>query len=33
MKLATTFRAALVAIAALAGLSTSALADGGTVWC
>ena len=31
MKLATTFRAALVAIAALAGLSTSALADGGTV--
>jgi lipid-binding SYLF domain-containing protein len=31
MKFASTFRAALVGIAALAGLSTSALADGGTV--
>src|SRR3569833_2646065 len=31
MKFATSCRAALVAIAALAGLSTSALADGGTV--
>ena len=31
MKFATTFRAALVGLAALAGLSTSALADGGTV--
>ena len=31
MKFASTCRAALVAIAALAGLSTSALADGGTV--
>ena len=31
MKIATTLRAALVAIAALAGLSTSAMADGGTV--
>lgn len=31
MKIASTLRAALVAIAALAGLSTSALADGGTV--
>ncbi|MCK1655846.1 hypothetical protein IVA88_31170 [Bradyrhizobium sp. 149] len=31
MKIASTFRAALVGIAALAGLSTSALADGGTV--
>jgi len=31
MKFASTLRAALVGIAALAGLSTSALADGGTV--
>ncbi|UPJ43650.1 hypothetical protein IVB40_06150 [Bradyrhizobium sp. 40] len=31
MKFASIFRAALVGIAALAGLSTSALADGGTV--
>src|SRR5437868_8050913 len=31
MKIATTLRAALVAIAALAGLSTAAQADGGTV--
>jgi len=31
MKLASTLRAALVGLAALAGLSTSALADGGTV--
>ncbi|MCK1387892.1 hypothetical protein [Bradyrhizobium sp. 21] len=31
MKIASTFRAALLGIAALAGLSTSALADGGTV--
>lgn len=31
MKIASTFRAALVAIAALAGLSTAARADGGTV--
>jgi lipid-binding SYLF domain-containing protein len=31
MKFASTFRAALLGVAALAGLSTSALADGGTV--
>ena len=31
MKFASTFRAALLGIAALAGLATSALADGGTV--
>ena len=31
MKIASTFRSALVAIAALAGLSTAALADSGTV--
>src|SRR5947209_14539500 len=31
MKIATTLRAALVAVAALAGLSTTARADGGTV--
>jgi lipid-binding SYLF domain-containing protein len=31
MKIASTFRAALLGITALAGLSTSALADGGTV--
>src|SRR5258707_3568748 len=31
MKIASTFRAALLGIAALAGLSTSARADGGTV--
>jgi hypothetical protein len=31
MKIASTLRAALVAIAALAGLSTAARADGGTV--
>ena len=31
MKIVSTFRAALVGLAALAGLSTSALADGGTV--
>src|SRR5439155_21917462 len=31
MKIASTLRAALVVMAALAGLSTSAIADGGTV--
>src|SRR5438105_9857055 len=31
MKIASTLRAALVGIAALAGLSTSAMADGGTI--